>query len=192
MAQRCRWNQSIGHESMKCLECSPTSVCFWRLLDHLCSGDQCSGDQCYIRKASPSRTIKVNFSGRYICATAVDSASHSACLADDRGARVGGVRVVLGRSAKRLPVWRVPVLSLAAFVGQTIVFALLFWPKTGVSTLGTRFVPHHSAIVETGFVAALVGLAIAAWVRVHLRRYWSDKVVIQPDHIRFISEFCSL
>ncbi len=48
----------------------------------------------------------------------MDSASHSAYLADDRGARVGGVRVVLGRSAKRLPVWRVPVLSLAAFVGR--------------------------------------------------------------------------
>ena len=72
----------------------------------------------YIRKASPSPTIAVNFSGRYICATAVDSASHSAYLANDRGARVGGVRVVLGRSAKRLPVWRVPVLSLAAFVGR--------------------------------------------------------------------------
>jgi protein-S-isoprenylcysteine O-methyltransferase Ste14 len=64
----------------------------------------------------------------------------------------------------------------------TIVFALVFWPKTGVATLGTRFVPHHSAIVETGFVAALIGLAIAAWASVHLERYWSDKVVIQSDH----------
>ncbi len=75
-----------------------------------------------------------------------------------------------------------PFYRLLRLLVGTIVFALLFWPKTAVSTLGTRFVPHHSAIVETGFVAALVGLAIAAWARVHLRRYWSDKVVIQSDH----------
>ena len=61
--------------------------------------------------------LRSTFLAITFCATAVDSASHSAYLADDRGARVGGVRVVLGRSAKRLPVWRVPVLPLAALVG---------------------------------------------------------------------------
>jgi protein-S-isoprenylcysteine O-methyltransferase Ste14 len=63
-----------------------------------------------------------------------------------------------------------------------IGFALLFWQKTGVGFLGMHFVPASVEIMRTGLGAALLGLALAAWARVHLGQHWSDKVVIQPDH----------
>ncbi len=63
-----------------------------------------------------------------------------------------------------------------------ITFALLFWNKTGVGFLGTRFLPPGLEIMRVGFAGALAGLALAAWARIHLGQYWSDKVVIQTDH----------
>ena len=63
-----------------------------------------------------------------------------------------------------------------------IAFALLFWQKTGVGFLGMRFVPASVEITRMGFGAALLGLVLAAWARVHLGQHWSDRVVIQPDH----------
>jgi len=75
------------------------------------------------------------------------------------------------------PFYRVLRLLIGA-----IAFSLLFWDKTAIGVLGTRFVPQRSAILGTGFITALVGLGIAAWARVHLGRYWSDKVVIQAGH----------
>jgi protein-S-isoprenylcysteine O-methyltransferase Ste14 len=64
----------------------------------------------------------------------------------------------------------------------TSTFSLLFWQKTGLGFLGARFVPRNLTITIFGFFATLLGLAIAAWARVHLGRYWSDKVAIQADH----------
>ena len=57
--------------------------------------------------------------------------------------------------------------------------------RTAAEVLARRLIHDDKARYAAEVVkrqAALVGLAIAAWVRVHLRRYWSDKVVIQPDH----------
>ena len=61
-------------------------------------------------------------------------------------------------------------------------FALLFWQKMGIGFLGHRFLPRNLTIMALGFLVTLVGLGVTAWARVHLGQYWSDKVVIQPEH----------
>jgi protein-S-isoprenylcysteine O-methyltransferase Ste14 len=63
-----------------------------------------------------------------------------------------------------------------------VTFSLLFWGQTAVGFLGRRFAPVSSPLAITGFAAALLGLGIAVWARVHLGRFWSDKVVLQADH----------
>jgi protein-S-isoprenylcysteine O-methyltransferase Ste14 len=63
-----------------------------------------------------------------------------------------------------------------------LTFSLLFWQRTAVGFLGTRFTSSSSAVSATGFVAALIGLAVALWARVRLGQYWSDKVVLQEGH----------
>lgn len=63
-----------------------------------------------------------------------------------------------------------------------ITFALLFWEKTAIGVLGHRFLQRNSAIIVSGFIATLVGLAITAWARVHLGHYWSDRIAIQSHH----------
>lgn len=63
-----------------------------------------------------------------------------------------------------------------------LTFSLLFWKQTAISFLARRFVPLSSALMIVAFGAALLGLLIAIWARVHLGRYWSDKVVLQEDH----------
>ena len=63
-----------------------------------------------------------------------------------------------------------------------LTFALLFWHKIGIGFLGNRFLPLSVVIMSAGFVITLLGLGITGWARVHLGRYWSDKVVIQPEH----------
>jgi protein-S-isoprenylcysteine O-methyltransferase Ste14 len=64
-----------------------------------------------------------------------------------------------------------------------VTFALLFWNKTAVGFLGHRFVPALSGFAEAGSVLATVGLLLAVWARVHLSIYWSDKVVLQTNHL---------
>jgi protein-S-isoprenylcysteine O-methyltransferase Ste14 len=61
-------------------------------------------------------------------------------------------------------------------------FSLLFWRRTAVGFLGARFIPSSAAVSFAGFAAALLGLAVALWARVHLGQYWSDKVVLQEGH----------
>jgi protein-S-isoprenylcysteine O-methyltransferase Ste14 len=61
-------------------------------------------------------------------------------------------------------------------------FSLLFWSRTGVGILGKRFEPNNLVVAAAGFAVTLVGLSITAWARIHLGRYWSDRVVIQADH----------
>jgi len=63
-----------------------------------------------------------------------------------------------------------------------VTFCLLFWRETGIGFLGNRFLPRSGAIAVTGFVATLLGWAVAIWARAHLGRYWSDKVVLREDH----------
>jgi len=63
-----------------------------------------------------------------------------------------------------------------------LTFALLFWQKMGVGFLGQRFLPPSFAVKSVGFAVTLIGLTVTAWARVHLGQYWSDKVVIQPQH----------
>jgi protein-S-isoprenylcysteine O-methyltransferase Ste14 len=63
-----------------------------------------------------------------------------------------------------------------------LVFLLLFWRRTAVGFLGVRFLSELPVVAYAGFVATLVGLAIAVWARVHLGQYWSDKVVLKVDH----------
>jgi protein-S-isoprenylcysteine O-methyltransferase Ste14 len=61
-------------------------------------------------------------------------------------------------------------------------FSLLFSRRTALGFLGTRFIPSSSAVSFAGFAAALLGLVVALWARIHLGQYWSDKVVLQSDH----------
>lgn len=63
-----------------------------------------------------------------------------------------------------------------------LVFVLLFSNRTAVGVLGYRFMPELAAAAYFGFAAALLGLAIAVWARIHLGQYWSDKVVLKVDH----------
>jgi protein-S-isoprenylcysteine O-methyltransferase Ste14 len=63
-----------------------------------------------------------------------------------------------------------------------ITFALLFWRRASTGMLGWRFIPDSLRIACAGLCAALCGLAIAVWARIHLGQYWSDKVVLKVDH----------
>ena len=63
-----------------------------------------------------------------------------------------------------------------------LTFALLFGNWTAVGILKNRLLPDSAAPLITGFSACLLGFTIAIWARVHLGRYWSDKVVLQEDH----------
>lgn len=63
-----------------------------------------------------------------------------------------------------------------------LVFLLLFSSRVGVGFLGARFLPDRPLIEYCGFAATLIGLGTAVWARVHLGKYWSDKVVLKVDH----------
>jgi protein-S-isoprenylcysteine O-methyltransferase Ste14 len=63
-----------------------------------------------------------------------------------------------------------------------VTFALLFWDRTGIGVLGGRFAPESPDLEIAGLVAALCGLALALWARIHLGRHWSDKVQVKVDH----------
>ena len=73
--------------------------------------------------------------------------------------------------------YRVLRLSILA-----LVFLLIFWRRAAFGFLSARSVPDISLLAYAGFVATLIGLAIAIWARVHLGQYWSDKVVLKIDH----------
>ena len=45
-----------------------------------------------------------------------------------------------------------------------------------------RFIPDSLPIAWAGLGAALAGLAIAIWARIHLGHYWSDKIILKVDH----------
>ncbi len=74
----------------------------------------------------------------------------------------------------------VPLPSLER-VGLLLTTALLFFPRTHVSFLATRF--HSSrTIAIVGLILTIFGLAFAAWARDVLGHNWSGRVIIQVDH----------
>jgi protein-S-isoprenylcysteine O-methyltransferase Ste14 len=85
-------------------------------------------------------------------------------------------------SIRRIQVKRsVPLPSLER-VCLLLTAALLFFPRTHVSFLATRF--HSSrAIAIVGLILTILGLAFAAWARDVLGRNWSDRAIIQVDHL---------
>jgi protein-S-isoprenylcysteine O-methyltransferase Ste14 len=87
-----------------------------------------------------------------------------------------------GFKSKQAQTQELPAYRLLRLGILVIVFSLLFWPRTASGILGRRFVPDFPAIAYAGFAAALIGLAIATWARIHLGQYWSDQVVIKVEH----------
>lgn len=63
-----------------------------------------------------------------------------------------------------------------------VTFALLFWDQTAVGVLGRAVLPARAGLAIFGFAVALIGLAVALWARIHLGKFWSDKVVLREDH----------
>jgi len=70
--------------------------------------------------------------------------------------------------------FRIPILAL------TFVFLLTGWLRMG--PLAWRFVPDSEVTRGLGFALTLCGIAMAVWARIHLGRYWSDKVEVKVDH----------
>lgn len=63
-----------------------------------------------------------------------------------------------------------------------VTFSLLFWRQTAIGFLGARFIPSTPPITIVAFTIVLLGMAIALWSRIHLGKFWSDKVVLQSEH----------
>lgn len=75
-----------------------------------------------------------------------------------------------------------PFYRLLRITILALTFALLFSDGTAVGILRNRFLPDSVILAALGFCACLLGFGIAIWARVHLGRYWSDKVVLREDH----------
>lgn len=75
-----------------------------------------------------------------------------------------------------------PLYRLVRLFVGAITFSLLFWRATAIGILGKRFVLDRNETAELGFALCITGLGLATWARIHLGRYWSDKVVIQAEH----------
>lgn len=63
-----------------------------------------------------------------------------------------------------------------------LTFALLFASWTRIAFLGVRFAPVRPIIYQSGFIAAIAGITLALWARLHLGQNWSDKVVLKVNH----------
>ena len=75
------------------------------------------------------------------------------------------------------PLYRILRLSILA-----LTFLLLFAKWTAVGFLGRNFFSTNSVIAYLGFALAILGMVTATWARIHLGKYWSDKVVLKVDH----------
>jgi protein-S-isoprenylcysteine O-methyltransferase Ste14 len=84
-------------------------------------------------------------------------------------------------SIRRVQVKRsIPLPSLER-ICLLLAAALIFFPRTHISFLITRF--HSSrAIAIAGLILTIIGLAFAAWARDVLGRNWSGRVIIQVNH----------
>ncbi len=84
-------------------------------------------------------------------------------------------------SMRRVQVKRsIPLPSLER-ICLLLATALIFFPRTHISFLSTRFHSSH-AIALVGLILTILGLAFAAWARDVLGRNWSGRVIIQVDH----------
>jgi protein-S-isoprenylcysteine O-methyltransferase Ste14 len=90
--------------------------------------------------------------------------------------------VAAGVTSKKSQTQESPAYRFVRLGILALVFLLLFWSRTAIGILGGRFLPAVSASSYLGFTAALVGLVVAIWARIHLGQYWSDKVVLKVDH----------
>jgi protein-S-isoprenylcysteine O-methyltransferase Ste14 len=75
------------------------------------------------------------------------------------------------------PGWRILRWTILA-----LTFALLFASWMSIEFLGVRFAPIRPIIYQSGFIAAIAGITLALWARLHLGKNWSDKVVLKVNH----------
>ena len=61
-------------------------------------------------------------------------------------------------------------------------FVLLFSNAAAKGWLGERFLPPTAVFSYVGLVLTLCGLLLALWARLHLGRYWSDRVRLTAEH----------
>ena len=73
--------------------------------------------------------------------------------------------------------WRVMRLLILAFT-----FTLLLSPWLRIGPLGWRFMPFSEVGAGVGVMMTAFGIGLCVWARVHLGKYWSDKVVLKVDH----------
>lgn len=90
--------------------------------------------------------------------------------------------IVVARSGHAESTSESHVYRLVRLSTLALTFTLLFAKWAAVGPLGWKFLPPHPAITFLGFALAIFGMFLAAWARIHLGRYWSDKVVLKVDH----------
>ncbi len=73
--------------------------------------------------------------------------------------------------------WRVMRLGIL-----TVTFILLLSPWLRIGWLGWRFVPDTGLAHVLGLALTAAGVLLCVWARVHLGRYWSDKIVLKVEH----------
>jgi protein-S-isoprenylcysteine O-methyltransferase Ste14 len=84
-------------------------------------------------------------------------------------------------SVRRVQVKRSVPLPSFERVCLLLTTALLFFPRTHISFLATRFHSNRTAAIF-GLLLTILGLAFAAWARDILGRNWSGRIIIQVDH----------
>lgn len=75
------------------------------------------------------------------------------------------------------PAWRVARLAIL-----TTTFVLLLSPWLRIGPLAWRFVPDTTLGRWLGVGLTGSGILLCVWARLHLGRYWSDKIVLKVDH----------
>ena len=63
-----------------------------------------------------------------------------------------------------------------------LTFVLLLSPWLRMGWLGRRFVLDTEVGRTVGLVMTALAILLCVWARVHLGKYWSDKVVLKVDH----------
>ena len=70
----------------------------------------------------------------------------------------------------------------AVLLIEMLGYLLVFSGSTGISILGTRFIPRTMASAVLGVVFTWSGIGLAVWARYHLAEYWSARITIKEDH----------
>ena len=73
--------------------------------------------------------------------------------------------------------WRVGRLAILA---ATFILLLSRW--TGMGPLAWRVVPDWPLAHGLGIALTAAGILLCVWARVHLGKFWSDKIVLKADH----------